>query len=326
MQPTRRLCVLALVMFPEQRCSHFVLSAFLLISSFLAEAQPDTLLKHITLSEFVVSAQASGFSVERFVEQVMTDTTFYQSFLNTKYYPHNLRSDLVVQNKHEKEVATMHRGGKFIRDGAMGELRIDSVREQGKLRKRNGEFRFLTVEMYDDVFFPKGRFVANNTIRSREQEIDRSSRFDKYKSELKKFMFNPGQEIASVPLIGDKLALFEPDMAEFYDHRIWSDQRNGHDCWVFSSDVRPGTDEDDTVIKRMETWFDKVSRQVIAREYRIAYASLFLDFDIRMRVDNAVVAGALVPTFVDYDGDWDIPFSKREVIRFQLRMGEWLVE
>ena len=46
--------------------------------------------------------------------------------------------------------------------------------------------------------------------RQREQEIDRSSRFDKYKSELKKFMFNPGQEIASVPLIGDKLALFEP--------------------------------------------------------------------------------------------------------------------
>jgi len=38
-----------------------------------------------------------------------------------------------------------------------------------------------------------------------------------------------------------------------------------------------------------------------------------------------VVADALVPTFVDYDGDWDIPFNKREVIRFQLRMGEWMV-
>jgi len=325
MEPTGGRYVLTLVMFSKRWCSLLAITAHLLIRVMSAQAQPDTLLKHITLDEFVVFAQASGFSVEGFVEQVKTDTTFYQSFLNTKYYPHTLRSDLVVQNKQEKEVATMHRRGTLIREGALAELRIDSVQEKGKLRKRNGEFRYLTVEMYDDVFFPKGRFLASNTIKSREQEIDRSSRFDKYKSELKKFMFNPGQEIASVPFIGDKLALFEPNMAELYDHRIWSDQRNGHDCWVFSSDVRPGNDEDDTVIKRMETWFDKDSRQVIAREYRIAYASLFLDFDIRMRVDNAVVADALVPTFVDYDGDWDIPFSKREVIRFQLQMGEWVV-
>jgi hypothetical protein len=294
--------------------------------AFVAKAQPDTLLKHITLDEFVVSAQASGFNVQAFVKQVMDDTTFQRSFLNTRYYPHVLRSDLVVRNKGEKETATLHRLGHLLRDGAWAELVLDTAVERGKLRKRNGEFRYLTAEMYDDVFFTKGRYIASNRIASREQEIDRSSRFEKYKSELKKFMFNPGQEIASVPFIGDKLALYEPDMAPYYDHRIWSDTRNGHECWVFSSDAKPDADEDDTVIKRMDTWFDKESAQVIAREYRIAHASLFLDFDISIRVDNTVVSGALVPTFVDYDGDWDIPFSKRELIRFQLRMEEWVVE
>ena len=86
-----------------------MLSAFLLISSFLAQAQPDTLLKHITLSEFVVSAQASGFSVERFVEQVMTDTTFYQSFLNTKYIPDSFCCKVVIPFYHEKGEPAMHR-------------------------------------------------------------------------------------------------------------------------------------------------------------------------------------------------------------------------
>lgn len=300
------------------------LFGFALLFGVRAGAQPDTLLKHITLDEFVVSAQASGFSVEGFVKQVMEDTTFQQSFLNTKYYPHSLVSDLRVRNKHEKETASMHRRGRLVRDGVYAELVLDSVLEQGKLRKGNGEFRYLTVEMYDDVFFTKGRYVASNTIRARQLEIDRSSRFDKYKSELKKFMFNPGQEIASVPFIGDKLALYNDDMAVHYDHRIWADRRDGRDCWVFSSDTKAGH-EGKTVIQEMSTWFDQESKQVIAREYHIRHGSLFLDFDIRIKVRNAVVNEALVPVYVDYNGEWDIPFSKPELIRFTLVMGDWVV-
>jgi hypothetical protein len=288
-------------------------------------AQPDTLLKHITLDEFVVSAQASGFSVERFVRHVMDDTTFQQSFLNTRYYPHALQSSLHVRNKHEKATAFMYRSGQLVRDGSFAELVLDSVVEQGKLRKNNGEFRYLTVEMYDDVFFPKGRYFASNTIKAREQEIDRSSRFDKYKSELKKFMFNPGQEIASVPFIGDKLALYSDDMAPHYDHRIWSDTRDGRPCWVFSSDTKPGH-ANRTVIQEMSTWFDQESGQVLAREYHIQHGSILLYFDISIKVQNTVVNGTLVPLHVDYNGEWDIPFSKPELIRFELVMTDWKVE
>ncbi|MBK7103594.1 MAG: hypothetical protein IPH63_17710 [Flavobacteriales bacterium] len=181
------------------------------------------------------------------------------------------------------------------------------------------------MEMYDDVFFPKGEYVASNTIHDRQLEIDRSSRFDKYKSELKKFMFNPGQEIASVPFIGDKLALYNDDMAVHYDNRIWADQRDGRECWVFSSDTKEGH-EGKTVIQEMSTWFDQASSQVIAREYHILHRSLFLDFDIRIKVRNAVVNGDLVPVYIQYNGDWDIPFSKRELIQFALTMGDWEVK
>lgn len=286
------------------------------------QAQPDTLISHITLDEFVVSAQAQGFDVATFVRQVMDDTTFYQSFLNTRYHPHHVESGLVVRNKKERETATLYRKGRLVRTGHLAELVLDSVHESGNLRDRRGNMRYLTAEMYDDVFFPRGAFTASNTIRAREQEIVRTSRFEEYKSELKKFMFNPGQEIASVPFVGDRLALFSPEMAPYYDFRIWSDERDGRDCWVFSADTRPGEDRH-TAIKEMSTWFDKGSGMVIAREYRLLHTSILLDFDLVIKVRNRIVDGVLVPARVDYSGEWDIPFRRIEIVRFWLDLREW---
>ena len=290
----------------------------------------DEVIKHIQLAEFVVHRQAEGFDLEGFMTQVIQDTTFYHAFLNTKVHPHRVKSRLRVRNKDEKETASLYRSGHLIRDGQLAELVLDSVSETGKLRENDGDFRYLTAEMYDDVFFPKGRYTANNRIADRTLELDRSSRFEKYKSELKKFMFNPGQEIASVPFIGDQLDIFDPAMVPFYDYKLDSDYRNGHSCWVFTAVARDSVngrraDEDDTVIKRMVTWFDDTNMNVLAREYRLAHASMILDFDITMHVENTEVSGELVPTLVNYEGDWDIPLKKRELVRFHLEMDDWSI-
>lgn len=303
----------------------FAMLVFLLSARGSLLAQPDTLLRHIQLSEVVISARAQGFDVDAFVRQVREDTTFHKAFLNTRYYPNHLRSALRVHNKGEKETASLFRSGRLKRSGPMAVLALDSVVESGKLRDRKGQFRFLTVEMYDEVFFPKGTFAANNTVALRKLEIERGNRFDKYKSELKKFMFDPGTEIASVPFIGDKLALFSPEMAPLYDFRIWSDTRDGVDCWVFSAEARPEFRDGRTVIKTMDTWFDQASGAVLARNYRIASTSVFLDFDITIKVRNTLIGDVLVPVRVDYDGDWDIPFKSREIVRFWLEYSDWQV-
>jgi len=294
-----------------------------------ASAQNDVI-KHIQLAEFVVHRQAEGFDLEGFMAQVMEDTTFYHAFLNTRYHPHALKSGLRVRNKDEKETASLYREAHLVRDGRTAELVLDSVRESGRLREHDGDMRYLTAEMYDDVFFPKGPYTASNRVSDRTIELDRSSRFEKYKSELKKFMFNPGQEIASVPFIGDKLDIFDPSMVPYYDYTLDSDYLRDHSCWVFTVVARDSVNgrpahEDDTVIKRMTTWFDDGNMNVIARQYRIAHASLFLDFDITIHVDNAEVGGELVPTLVRYEGDWDIPFKKRELVRFHLAMSDWRI-
>lgn len=319
--PRNLVLPLHIAMFQLQR---FLLTALVLsCASAGSYAQPDTLFKHVQLDEFVVSAQATGFSVEAFMQQVRTDTSFHKAFLNTRYHPHRMFSALVVSNKGERELATLYRETRLVREGKLARQVIDTERVEGKLRDRKGEFRYLTAEMYDDVFFPKGEYVADNSVAARKLEVERGSRFEKYKSELKKFMFDPGSEIASVPFIGSKLALFEPHMAPLYDFRIWSDTRNGHTCWVFSADAKPEHRDGKTVIKTMDTWFDQETSEVIARQYRIANSSLILDFDITIKVENAHINGALVPTRVDYDGDWNIPFKKRELVKFWLVYKGW---
>jgi len=295
-----------------------------------AQTDVDTIVNVYQLGEVVVHGGAQGLQLEGFFRQVMEDTTFYHAFLNTKYHAHAVESELRVRDKKSRETAGLYRKGRMLRTGPMAELVLDSVREIGKLRDRNGGIRFLTAEMYDDVFFPKGQWRASNRIAAREQEISRASRFDKYKSELKKFMFNPGQEIASVPFIGDKLDIFDPDMAPLYDYSVGSGFRDGRPCWLFTAVARDQVggrpaDEDDTVIKRMLTWFDQGTMNVLAREYRMRSSGILLDFDISIRVSNAIVNGDLVPMRVDYDGDWDIPFKKRELVRFNLVYTDWVV-
>lgn len=294
-------------------------------SAVVASAQVERIAAEVELDEVVITAQQAGFNVEGFIRQVMEDTTFHKAFLNTRYHPHRLRSLLKVCTKDEKETASLYRTGYLHRDGDQVWQQLDTVYERGKLRHRDSTFRYLTAEMYDDVFFPKGRIVADNTVASRKLELQRGSKLERYKSELKKFMFDPGSEIGSVPFIGDKLALFNEDMAPLYDFRIRADERNGHQCWVFSAAAKPEFRNGRTVIKTMDTWFDHVTNSVIARQYRIAHSSVILDFDIRIRVENTIVDGALVPTLVDYDGDWDIPMKKRELVRFVLEYSGWRV-
>ncbi len=291
----------------------------------MVTAQVDRIATRVELDEVVITAQREGFNVEDFIRQVMEDTTFHKAFLNTRYHPHHLRSILKVRAKDEQETASMYRTGHLHRDGDQVWLQLDTVHEQGRLRNRDSTFRYLTAEMYDDVFFPKGRIIADNTVASRKLELQRGSKIERYKSELKKFMFDPGSEIGSVPLIGHKLALFNEDMAPLYDFKIRADERNGHQCWVFSASAKPEFRDGRTVIKTMDTWFDHVTNNVIARQYRVAHSSMILDFDIKIRVENAIVDGALVPTLVDYDGDWDIPMKKRELVRFVLVYSGWRV-
>ncbi|HMQ75866.1 MAG TPA: hypothetical protein PKE21_07295 [Flavobacteriales bacterium] len=286
------------------------------------KAQPDSLPSGILLDEAVVVAQREGFDVKAFIARVRSDTTYQDAFLNLRRHPHRTEGELRVYDPHAGERAGFFRVVHLVREGGMATLMIDSVREQGRLRKADGDHRYLTARMFQNLFFPDGPRPVPATVAEVDEARAGGSRFERYRADLKAFMFNPGEGL-DVPIVGDKLALFDPGMARHYTMSIWSGERNGHDCWVFSADARADIPRNAVVIRTMDTWFDKGTGQVIAREYHLTHAGLLLSFDITMVVDLAVTDGLLVPTHVKYDGDWDLPLQRRERVRFFLRTMEW---
>ncbi|MBS1581923.1 MAG: hypothetical protein JST66_06940, partial [Bacteroidetes bacterium] len=140
------------------------------------QAEEDTVTNVYQLGDLVVRGRAEGLDLEGFMRQVMEDTTFYHAFLNTRCHPHRVKSALRVRNKGERETAVLYRDGRLVRTGPTAQLAMDSVAEMGRLRGKDGTMRYLTAEMYDDVFFPKGSWTASNRIAARRQEIQRGSR------------------------------------------------------------------------------------------------------------------------------------------------------
>jgi hypothetical protein len=297
--------------------------ALVFVTAMHAQGQDDAIKKAVQLPEFVISAD-DAFDAEDFMRHVLTDSSFYQAFINLKYVPHHFRSDLTVRNKGEKEKGKLHRKAEQLLVDEHRQVVIKEEDTNGKVFKKNGEHRYLTAEMYDEVFFPKNKEPVQPTIARFEQLESKESKMDKYKSQLKKMLFNPGQEILSVPFIGDKMDIFSEDMIKYYDYTVYSAYTpDSVYCYVFQVDAKPDYGKNRTVIKRMVSYFEKESLNVVSREYALSNNTLLFQFDIWMKVDNDLRGGHLLPRRIQYDGNWDIPFRSPEIIQFDIRCSDY---
>lgn len=296
----------------------------LLLLALGLKAQTTEIAKMVTMDEFVVNAAIEDFNAEDFISQVIEDTTFYQAFLNLKYFPHEIKGAMVVYDKDETEFATLQRKAKqHLTDDEVKWVEITYEKTNGRIKKKNGKWRYLTAEVYDDVFFPTEKHSVSNEMVQREQELEADSKMEKHKAQLKKMLFNPGQPIDNVPFIGDKLAIFSPEMVPFYDYSIFIYEYNDTiPCIAFSSYVKEG-EEDEVVIRDMTSYFHRDTHEVIAREYRLAHKTILFDFDISIKVENMLLDGWLMPISVSYDGGWDVPFKKPEIISFKMECSEY---
>lgn len=279
------------------------------------------------MDEFVVNAAIEDFNVEDFISQVIEDTTFYQAFLNLKYFPHEIKGAMTVYAKDETEFATLQRRAtQHLTDDEMKWVEITYENTNGRIKKKNGKWRYLTAEVYDDVFFPTHKHSVSNEMVQHEQELEADSKVEKHKAQLKKMLFNPGQPIDNVPFIGDKLAIFSPEMVPHYDYSIFIYEYDDTiPCIAFSSYAKDG-EEKEVVIRDMTTYFHRDTHEVIAREYRLAHKTLLFDFDIAIKVENTLVSNRLVPTSISYNGEWDVPFKKPEIISFRMECTDYDLE
>jgi hypothetical protein len=127
--------------------------------------------------------------------------------------------------------------------------------------------------------------------------------------------FNPGKKIPGIPFIGDKLDVFDPQLANHYDFSIDTSDLNGHPCYVFRIERKQdltSSERGDIVFDRIATWFDQKTMEIIGRNYDMSYDAGIYDFDVHMQVEMTKVGELTVPQVLRYSGNWHLMFKGRE--------------
>ena len=296
------------------------LGCLLLLTSF-SFAQTDTMdfsLYRFDLDSIVVSATRSGFSVEDFVDMVRKDDSFHDAFHNIRTLSYSSEYDIKMYNRKKREKAAYHSNSQQYSDGDCRTMKNLNEFSSGNFYKRKKDHRYYTSKMYDRIFFTHGK-----VCESEEEESDNPRGMEKHVAELKKLIFSPGQQ-ADVPMIGKKTAIFDEKMAPLYNMSITSKKyKSSIDCYVFTAIVKPEVREGKTVIKFLETYFDKTNFQVIARNYHLRYSGTLFDFDVKMDIKLRKLGNKYLPELIEYDGNWDVPAKRRETSKFSIRFFDY---
>jgi hypothetical protein len=129
-------------------------------------------------------------------------------------------------------------------------------------------------------------------------------------------MFNPGGKVKGIPLMGDKSAIFEPEIARMYDFKLTSAEYDGEECYVFKAVPKPQY-ADDVVYNDFTTWFRKSDYRIVARDLSLSYKAVVYDFNVRMIVSMTHANGKMLPDRIEYHGNWHVFSKGRERVKFR---------
>jgi hypothetical protein len=182
----------------------------------------------------------------------------------------------------------------------------------GDMYNEAKEFNYYTANMYASLFFTKGSVCGEtNIVKGREFSTEGKSGMEKHKEQLKMLFFNPGKRINGLPFMSNKTAIYDEELADKYDMDIDWERFYNTDCFVFRQKVKKGK-EGEVVVDEMNTWFNDVNFEVVARNYTLSYDAGVYDFKVSMEVQMATFGNLTVPALIRYNGNWKAIFKKRE--------------
>jgi hypothetical protein len=273
----------------------------------------ERLAKMISLSEVVVR---SDINVAKFMERVKNDTTFYKAFRTLHIVGYTSLNDISIKDKKGKQQAGLQSRTIQKRKNNCRTMEVVSETTQGNFYDKSGNYNYYTAELYSGLFFTRGEVCGeNNIVAGISFNPKGKSGLAKSKEQLKTLFFNPGKKIPGIPFIGDKINIFDPDIAKYYDFLIDQELYEGVSCYVFSvkakEDLKAGK-KDKIVIDNLVTWFDAKTMEVMARNYHMSYDAGVYDFDVQMEVQMTRFGQYLVPKLLRYTGNWKVIMKKRE--------------
>lgn len=265
----------------------------------------------VQLSEVVVR---SNLNVTTFLQRIKTDTTFYKAFRNLRVLGFTSYNDIRMMNKRGREEATLQSKTKQMVGNGCRTMQVLEERSTGDMYK-GGALNYYTAQLYASLFFTKGKVCGEtNIVKGVELSLRNKKGLQKHREQLKMLFFNPGKKITGIPLMGDKLDIFDPRIARHYNYTIDLVELYGQSCYLFeikSKDPSAGGN-DRVVFNTITTWFNTKSMEIVARNYNLSYSAGVYDFDVHIEVVMTHFNGLLVPQTLRYKGDWDVAFKKRE--------------
>jgi len=269
--------------------------------------------QNFTLSDAIVR---NHFDYKAILQRIKEDTSFYKAFKTLRTIGYSSYNYIQMKDKNEKVVATLNSKTKQTRKDNCRTMEVLEEQVSGNLRDASGSYNYVTPSLYASLFFTKGTICGEtNIVKGKVREISGSG-IDKAKEQLKMLFFNPGKKIAGIPLIGNKLDLYDESAHELYDYKL--DYVDYHGQLVYVFDVQPKQDlgfinKNRVVVDQMITWFNPKTLEVLGRNYSLSYKAGVYDFNVQMEVEMTYFNGVLVPKILRYKGNWDVIFKKREI-------------
>jgi hypothetical protein len=284
---------------------------------------PDTI-KTITLDS-TVNIKAEKLNIETFINKVINDTSFYQSFRNMKRYSFIAENRIYTYDKKNKVDGKIYRKIKHNNNGPY-KMEYLVKQDTGKVYKKNGKYQLYTVEMFDYIFMN-----AYNTdfVPNAPTGDGKGGTNEGYKDKLKTLIFNPGRPV-KVPFIGSKTEIFSANMRQYYDYAFTSGTYlDSIPVYRFKVSVKPDLSswtKDGIMIKELVTIFDKRNFNILGRYVDMKYGNMLFDFNVQMNIEMGYFGEDKLPTKITYQGNWDYPFKKEERASFLIVHKDYKLE
>ena len=197
--------------------------------------------KIVTLKEVVVR---SNLNVPAFIQRVRDDTTFYKAFRNLKVLGYTSINDVRMLNKRGQPEASLNsRTQQEVGNGCRWTKILEET-SSGDIYKENHELNYYTAELYAGLFFAMDTICGEtNIVKGNGFSMKGKTGIEKHKEQLKMLFFNPGKKIPGIPFIGNKIALFDDEVAARYDFVIDMQAFKGQMCYIFKMTPRQNLDQ-----------------------------------------------------------------------------------
>lgn len=271
-----------------------------------------TLSRETVLSEVVIR---NDLNVVKFLQYVKEDTSFYKAFRNLHILGFTSINDIKMLDKKGRVEATLFSKTKQTRSEGCRTMEVVEERTTGNMYDGKA-YNYYTAQLYAGLFFTTGKVCGeNNIVAGIERNVRGASGLEKHKEQLKMMFFNPGKKIPGIPFIGDKIDIFNPDIAQYYDFSIDMEDRDNQPCYLFrivpKASLSP-SQRNHIVFDNIITWFNAKTMEIVARNYDLSYNTPVYDFNVHMEVQMTRFGDLVVPQVLTYNGNWKVAFKKRE--------------